>query len=70
MEENRISSISKVDTDTKIGEFWDTHDFTEFDTDAIDVPLEAVCAVPIEVDLFNALEQQAQQRGCSVGSTC
>jgi len=29
MAENRLSSISKADSDEKIGEFWDTHDFTE-----------------------------------------
>ncbi|MDM8524773.1 hypothetical protein QUF80_15500 [Desulfococcaceae bacterium HSG8] len=27
----------------KIGEFWDTHDFTEFDTDADDIELEISC---------------------------
>jgi hypothetical protein len=34
MEENRLSSISKADSDEKIGEFWDSHDFTDFDTDS------------------------------------
>lgn len=34
MEENKLSSISKADSDEKTGEFWDTHDFTGFDTDA------------------------------------
>ena len=34
MEENRLSSISKADSDRKIGDFWDSHDFTEFDRDA------------------------------------
>lgn len=32
--ENRVNSISKADSDEKIGDFWDSHDFTEFDTDA------------------------------------
>ena len=36
MEENRLSNISKADSDEKIGEFWDNHDFTDFDTDAPD----------------------------------
>ena len=31
MEENKLSSISKADSDEKIGDFWDTHDFTDFD---------------------------------------
>ena len=36
MQENKLSSISKAASDDKIGDFWDTHDFTEFDTDAPD----------------------------------
>ena len=37
MGENRRSSISQADSLVAMGEFWDTHDFTEFDTDAPDV---------------------------------
>jgi hypothetical protein len=40
MDEQQLSSISKVDSDEAMGEFWDTHDFTEFDTDAPDVNFE------------------------------
>jgi hypothetical protein len=41
------SSISKAKTDEKIGEFWDTHDFTDFDDpNAPDVPFEMRRAVP------------------------
>ena len=36
MIKNRLTSISKADSDDKIGAFWDTHDFTDFDTDAPD----------------------------------
>lgn len=43
MDVNRLSSISQADTLEKIGEFWDHHDFTEFDTDAPDVEFEIVC---------------------------
>ena len=50
MDENRRSSISRADTEEKIGEFWDTHDFTDFDTDAPDIEYEITCAVPIEVE--------------------
>ncbi len=32
MDENNFSSISNADTLEKMGEFWDTHDFTDFDT--------------------------------------
>ena len=41
MDANKLSSISKADTDEKIGEFWDEHDFTDFDTDVPDIELEA-----------------------------
>lgn len=40
MEENKLSGISKADSDEKIGESWDTHDFTEFDSDAPDAEFE------------------------------
>jgi len=61
-----VSSISKADSLEKMGEFWDTHDFTDFDTDAPDVEFEVSCAVPIEVDLLSSVEKQAQRRGVSV----
>ncbi|MGL5806319.1 MAG: CopG family antitoxin [Xenococcaceae cyanobacterium] len=66
MDANKFSSISKADTDEKIGEFWDEHDFTEFDADLPDVEFEIACTVPIEVELFNAIEQQARKRGVKV----
>ena len=66
MDANKLSSISKADTLEKMGEFWDTHDFTDFDTDAPDVEFEISCAVPIEVDLLSLVEKQAHLRGVSV----
>ncbi len=66
MDATRLSSISKADTDEKIGEFWDSHDFTDFDTDAPDVEFEVTCTVPIEIELFTALEKQARKRGVKV----
>jgi len=67
MPANRLSSISQNDTDEGMGEFWDTHDFTEFDNhDSPDVKVAIVCAVPIEVELFAALEKQAHQHGVQV----
>jgi hypothetical protein len=42
MDASKVSSISKADTDEKMGEFWDTHDFTDFDTDLPDVVFEIV----------------------------
>ncbi len=67
MDANKLSSISQADTDESMGEFWDTHDFTEFDNpDLSDVKFTMTCAVPIEVELFTALEKQAHQRGVQV----
>ncbi len=66
MHENKISSISKADTGEKIGEFWDLHDFTDFDTEAPDVEFEVTCTVPIEVELLNEIEKQAHKRGVKV----
>lgn len=66
MDADRLSSISKADTLEKMGEFWDTHDFTDFDTDAPDVEFKVSCAVPIELDLFSLVERQARRRGVNV----
>ena len=67
MDVNRVSSISQADTLEKMGEFWDTHDFTDFDNpEAPDVEVQITCAVPIEVDLLSALEQHARLPGVHV----
>jgi hypothetical protein len=66
MDENRTSSISNARTDAEIGEFWDTHDFTDFDTDAPDVEFAVSFAVPVEVELFSAIEKEAKKHGVNV----
>jgi len=67
MEENKkLSSISKADSLEKVGEFWDTHDFTDFDTNVPDVEFKISCAIPIELDLFSSVEKQARKRGIKV----
>lgn len=66
MDENRKSSISKTNSLEKMGKFWDTHDFTDFDTGAPDVEFDITCAVPIELDLFSSIEKQAQLHGVKV----
>jgi len=66
MDESKISTISKASTDENIGKFWDTHDFTDFDTDASDVEFEVVCTVPIAADLFSEIERTASDRGLQV----
>lgn len=66
MEENRLSGISKGDSDEKMGEFWDTHDFTEFDTDAPDAKFEVIYSVPLKRDLLTEIEKEAARRGVEV----
>lgn len=68
MDENRVSSISKAETDEKIGDFWDTHDFTDFDTDAPDVEFTVSFAVPVEVELLGAIEKEAKRHGVNIES--
>jgi hypothetical protein len=66
MEENRLSSISKADSDEKVGDFWDNHDFTESDTDAPDAIFEVISTVPVQLELLNEIEKQAAKRGVKV----
>ncbi|MEM8640685.1 MAG: hypothetical protein AAGG51_17985 [Cyanobacteria bacterium P01_G01_bin.54] len=40
MDANKLSHISQADTNEKIGEFWDSHDFTDFDTEMPDAEFE------------------------------
>ncbi len=61
------SSISKTNSPEKIGEFWDTHDFTEFDNANLpDVEFNITVAIPIEPDLLSDIEELAHQRGINV----
>jgi hypothetical protein len=66
MDANKRSSLSQATTIEEMGAFWDSHDFTEYDTDASDVPFTITHAIQIEAELLVALEQQAQLRGVSV----
>lgn len=67
MDENKkSSSVSQANSLESMGEFWDTHDFTDFDSGTPDVHFEVTCAVPVEIDLFAKIEKQARQRGVSV----
>jgi len=61
------SSISKTDNLEKMGEFWDKHDFTEFDDpNAPDVKFHIAVAVPVEPDLLTDIEELAHRRGISL----
>lgn len=66
MAENRLSNISQTDSLESMGKFWDTNDFTQFDTDAPDVEFTISSSVSIEPDLFAAMEKQARLRGVGV----
>jgi hypothetical protein len=67
MGKNKFSGISKADNFEKMGEFWDTHDFTDFDNpDTPDVKFDISCAVPIEEELFSLVEKMARLRGVKV----
>lgn len=67
MAANNRSSISQAETLEQIGEFWDTHDFTDYDDSARpDVEITFSGAVAIEAELLAALDEQAVQRGVTV----
>lgn len=69
MDANRLSSISEADTYEKMGEFWDTHDITDFDNrSAPDVEFEVVCTVSVEANLLSEIKQRASQQGLDVES--
>ena len=61
-----MSTISKADSDEKVGEFWDSHDFTEFDTNGPDAEFEVTSNVPVPLELLNEIEAQAAKRGVKV----
>lgn len=61
------SSVSKSSSLEKMGEFWDKHDFAEFDDpNAPDVEFNVTVAIPIEPDLFSDIEELAHMRGIKV----
>lgn len=66
MEENIATSISRADSGRKIGEFWDRHDFTEFDTDTPDASFEVTCTAPVKLELLSEIEMEAAKRGVKV----
>lgn len=45
MQESNRSSISQAQSLEEMGEFWDTHDFTEFDNDAPDVEFTVASSI-------------------------
>jgi len=65
MHASNLSSISKAQSLEEMGAFWDTHDFTEFDTDEPDIEFTLANTIAIESELFLAVEDQARRRGIS-----
>lgn len=64
MDVNKLSNLSEAEAYQKLGEFWDTHDLTDFDDPSRpDVEFEIVCNVTVETDLLNQIEQRASQQG-------
>lgn len=49
-----------------MGEFWDNHDFTEFDANAPDVAFVITPTIPVSFELLNETEKQAAKRGLKV----
>jgi hypothetical protein len=66
MDANKVSSISKADTIEAIGDFWDTHDFTDFDGDGPDVEFRVSSRVAIDAELLSSVEQVARRHGVRV----
>lgn len=61
------SSVSKANSLEKMGEFWDKHDFTEFDDpNAPDAEFRVTVAIPVEPDLLSDIEELAHRRGINV----
>ena len=61
------SSVSKANSPEKMGEFWDKHDFTDFDDpNAPDAEFHITAAIPIEPDLLSDIEELARIRGVKV----
>ena len=58
--------LPKTDSIQELAEFWDTHDFTEFDTDSRNAEFEVISTVPVQLELLNEIEAQAAKRGVKV----
>lgn len=62
-----MSNVSKASSASKIGEFWDRHDFIDYDNpNAADVDFTVTCCVPVDEEPYAMLEQEARRRGVKV----
>jgi hypothetical protein len=48
-----------------MGEFWDTHDFTQFDTDALDVAFTISSKIAIEPEPTQSPAMKKVTHGCT-----
>ena len=60
---DRKSSISEAATLREIGEFWDIHDFADFDSDTADIEMRFSSSIVIAPDLLAEIETQANMHG-------
>jgi hypothetical protein len=65
MDENNARSHSGATSLAAAGAFWDTHDLTDYDTDQPDVHATFRRTIAIELQLFEAIEHEAHNRGIS-----
>ncbi len=66
----RRSSISKATTYQEMGEFWDTHDLTDYDDQTYEVEFEVdlqseITYIPLEKSLLAKVRALAKKRGVS-----
>jgi hypothetical protein len=66
MAENNPSSRSNATSLEDMGAFWDTHDFTEHDPGEPDVTVTFRRTIAIEAQLWEAIAQEAHQRGVTI----
>ena len=67
MDGSKLSHLSEAEAYKKIGEFWDTHDFTDFDdANAPDAEFEVSGSVAVESSLLEEITQRADQQGLRV----
>jgi hypothetical protein len=73
MEDDSLTSISKARTLREIGDFWDSHDATDFEGETHPVEFDVDVQtrrhyVAVDPDLLERLRQEARARGVSAES--
>ena len=64
----KLSKVPKFKSYEEAGEFWDTHDLTEFETREVEITtdVKAVrCYVSVDPDLMNEVVKAAMKKGIS-----